>query len=384
MKRNILNKTYWIAALMLLFFAACSNETETPGVELPKTYNIRVSVRSGNELTRATTESDLIAQEKIKRFDIFIYETGDNGALVKYIGRTSDSGLDDISAPFESSTDFMTPKDVYVVVNNAAWSTNDATAMKAISKATLKNTVLDCVQNADYHAIETDSITAFNGYKKDAMKMNNEPFVMSAFRTNYNFSVAGQSTLELVLKRTYAKAVLTFKTDLDATEDADWIELKEISVSRIWNIPETTRLFMEDGGNYKPQRKSYNYMKGNEYSISNINANLSGGKTYPFDTFSADGLALRLFPHDVSEDVDNQATCLFVDFAVGPTNNSTEITKRFQRRINIGDANNNYQIDPNYAYVITISYGKTTNSITTDCRIVPWNLLYFENEVEPD
>lgn len=381
MKRNILNKTYWIAALMLLFFAACSNETETPGVELPKTCSIHVSVRSGNELTRAT--SDLIVQEKIKRFDIFIYETGDNGALVKYIGGTSESGWDDISAPFESSTDFMTPKDVYVVVNNAAWSTNDATAMKAISKATLKDAVLTCVQNADYHAIETDSITAFNGYKKDATKMNNEPFVMSTFRTNYNFSVAGQSTLELVLKRTYAKAVLTFKTDLDATEDADWIELKEISVSRIWNIPETTRLFMEDGGNYKPQRKSYNYMKGNEYSISNINANLSGGKTYPFDTFSADGLALRLFPHDVSEDVDNQATCLFVDFAVGPTG-STEITKRFKRRINIGDAGNNYQIDPNYAYVITISYGKTTNSITTNCRIIPWNLLYFENEVEPD
>lgn len=382
MKRNILNKTYWIAALMLLFFTACSNETETPGVDLPKTCRIRVSVRSGNELTRATT-SDLIAQEKIKRYDIFIYETGDIGALVKYIGGTSDSGLDEISADFESSTDFTIAKDVYVVVNNGAWKTNAEADMKAISKATLKDAVLTCVQNADYHATKTDSITAFNGYKKDATKMNNEPFVMSTFKTNYNFSSAGQSTLNLVLKRTYAKAVLTFKTNLDATEDADWIELKELTVNRICNIPETTRLFMEDGSSYKPQRESYNYVKGNEYSITDIRANLSGGKTYPFDTFSADGLALRLFPHNASDDVDNQATCLFVDFAVGPVGN-TKITKRFQRRINIGDADNSYQIDPNYAYVITISYGKTTNSITTNCRIVPWNLLYVENEVEPD
>ncbi|MGZ2609373.1 hypothetical protein [uncultured Bacteroides sp.] len=383
MKRNILNKTYWIAALMLLFFAACSNETETPGVELPKTYNIRVSVRSGNELTRTITASDLIAQEKIKRFDIFIYEPGDAGSLVKYIGGTSDAGYNDITASFESSTDFTTPKDIYVVVNNAAWSTNGATAMKAISKATLKNAVLDCVQNAEYDAIKTDSIIAFNGYKKDTTKMNNEPFVMSTFKTDYNFSSAGNSTLELVLKRTYAKAILTFKTNLDATEDADWIELKELTVSRICNIPKTTKLFMETGNGYEPQHESYNYVSVKGDSLTNINANLSGGKTYPLDTFAPDRLALRLFPHDVSADVDNQATCLFVDFAVGPTG-STEITKRFKRRINIGDAGNNFQIDPNYAYVITISYGKTTNSITTNCRIIPWNLLYFEDEVEPD
>lgn len=382
MKRNILNNTYWIAALILLFLAACSNETETPEVELPKTYSIRVSVRSGNELTRAT--SDLIEQEKIRRYDIFIYEPGDNGELVKYIGDTSNDGYDALTAPFESSTDFTTPKDVYVVVNNAAWSTNDATAMKAISKATLKNTVLNCVQNAEYDAIKTDSIIAFNGYKKDTTKMNNEPFVMSTFKTDYNFSSAGNSTLELVLKRTYAKAILTFKTNLDATEDADWIELKELTVSRICNIPKTTKLFMETGNGYKPQHESYNYVSSKEYSLTDINANLSGETTYPFDTFAPDRLALRLFPHDVSADVDNQATCLFVDFAVGPAGKDNVITKRFQRRINIGDENKKFQIDPNYAYIITISYGKTTNSITTNCRVVPWNLLYVENEVEPD
>jgi hypothetical protein len=379
MKRNILNKTYWIAALVTLLFAACSNETETPGVDIPKTCSIRISVRSGNELTRAFT-SGLIEQEKIKRYDIFIYEPGDAGELVKYIGKTDTTGQDEISEDFESSTDFTTPKDIYVVVNNAAWDSNDETAMKAIAKSSLKNTVLTCKQHANYNATN-DSITAFNGYKKDATA--NEPFVMSTFVTNYNFSSAGQSTLNLVLKRTYAKALLTFKTSLDATEDADWIELKKISVSQIRNIPETTKLFMEDGNEYKPQRNSYNYVKGGEYNLANIGANLSGGNTYPFDAFAADRLALRLFPHDPSGDINNEATCLFVDFAVGPISNNV-ITKRFQRRINIGDAANNYQIDPNYAYIITISYGKTTNSIMTNCRIIPWNLLYAESEVEPD
>lgn len=381
MKRNILNNTYWIAALILLFLAACSNETETPEVELPKTYSIRVSVRSGNELTRAT--SDLIEQEKIRRYDIFIYEPGDGGALVKYIGSKSSSGLNEISEKFPSSIDFTTPKDIYVVVNNPAWDEKDETYMKNVTKSSLKDTVFTCVQHADYDATKPDSITAFNGYKKD--ESDNEPFVMSTFVTNYNFSSIGQSTLNLLLKRTYAKVILKFKTSLDATEDADWIGLKELSVNRICNIPETTSLFMENGAGCKQlQRKSYNYVKGREYKLTGMNFDLSGGKTFPFDTFAANCLALRLFPHDPSDDVDNQATCLFVDFAVGPVGKDKEnvITKRFQRRINIG--NKKFQIDPNYAYIITISYGKTTNSITTNCRVVPWNLLYVENEVEPD
>ncbi len=388
MKRNILNKTYWIAALLMLFFAACSNETETPEVELPKTCSIRVSVRSGNELTRAT--SDLIEQEKIKRYDIFIYESdkpdGTEGALVKYIGEINPVNRDEISEDFESSTDFTTPKDIYVVVNNTAWDGKDETYMKAIAKSSLKDAVLNCKQHTDPDATASDnSITVFNGYKKDATGMNNEPFLMSAFVNNYNFSSFGHSTLNLVLKRTYAKAILTFKTNLDATapENADWMELKELSVSKICNIPETTKLFMENGSGYKPQRKSYTYVEGSEYKISGINANLTGGNTYSFDTFAAERLALRLFPHDVSDDIDNKATCLFVDFAVGPTGKDV-ITKRFQRRINIGDEGNNFQIDPNYAYIITISYGKTTNSITTNCRVIPWNLLYTESEVEPD
>lgn len=381
MKRNILNNTYWIAALILLFLAACSNETETPEVELPKTYNIRVSVRSGNELTRAT--SDLIEQEKIRRYDIFIYEPGDGGALVKYIGSKSSSGLNEISENFPSSIDFTTPKDIYVVVNNPAWDEKDETYMKNITKSSLKDTVFTCVQHADYDSAKPDSITAFNGYKKD--ENNNEPFVMSTFVTNYNFSSTGQSTLNLLLKRTYAKVILKFKTSLDATEDADWIGLKELSINRICNIADTTSLFMENGAGYKLKRKkNYNYVKGREYKLTGMNVNISGGNTFPFDTFAADCLALRLFPHDPSEDVDNQATCLYVDFAVGPVGKDNVITKRFQRRINIGDENKNFQIDPNYAYIITISYGKTTNSITTNCRVVPWNLLYVENEVEPD
>lgn len=384
MKRNILNKTYLIAALMILLFAACSNETETPGVDIPKTCSIRISVRSGNELTRATTTSDLIEQEKIKRYDIFIYEPGDDGRLVKYIGDTNTTGLGEILKDFESSSDFTTPKDIYAVVNNVNWKDNDEAAMMAITKASLKSIVLEGIQHADPDPIKTDSIIAFNGYKKDALLNNNEPFVMSTSKTGYNFSSDGK-TLNLLLRRTYAKTILIFKTTLkDAAEDADWIELKELSVSKIRNIPTSTSLFMESGKDSDATPlESYNFTKGKEYSITGINANLLGDKSYLFDTFAADKLALRLFPHDASADVDNSATCLFVDFAVGPTG-SKNITKRFQRRINIGDEKNNYRIDPNYCYAITISYGKTTNSITTNCQIIPWNQMYIENEVEPD
>jgi hypothetical protein len=103
---------------------------------------------------------------------------------------------------------------------------------------------------------------------------------------------------------------------------------------------------------------------------------------YTFDTFASDRLALRLFPHNPSGDMDAR-TSLLIDFEVGGVGDAY-ITKNFKRLVQIGDVNNGYQIDPNYAYIITIAYGKTINSITATCKVVPWNLISVEEEVDPD
>ena len=373
MKRNILNKTYWFAALIVLLLAACINESESSGT-CPKSYNIRVSVRSGNELTRA---SDLIAEEKIKRYDIFIYEPGTTGTLVKYFGETSLADVETVSVNFESNSDFTTDKDIYVVVNNADWDSKDEGYMKSISKADLQAYVLVCQQNmTEVGGLLTD----FGGYKKSATE--NEPFVMSSSKTNYNFSTdASHATLNMELKRTYAKVILKFKTDLTEANDAAWIDFKTIRVRAINNIPSTARLFSESGTGYTPTRKSYVYEDGSEYELSSINADLTKG-AYTFDAFASDRLALRLFPHDPSGIAD-AATSLLIDFEVGGVGD-VNITRTFKRLIQIGDVANDYRVDPNYAYIITIVYGKTTNSIAVSCKVVPWNLISVEEDVDPD
>lgn len=371
MKRNILNKTYWIAAFVVLLFAACINESDTSD-KCPQSYNIRVSVRSDNEQTRA---SDLIVEEKIKRYDIFIYDSGTE-ALVRYFGESGLADKEAVTVTFESNADFTTDKDIYVVVNNADWEGKNEAYMKGIAKADLIAYELNCKQNVTE---VNGEITDFAGYKKSVSE--NEPFVMSASRTGYNFSTDG-ATLKMELRRTYAKVILKFKTNLTAKNDPAWIGLKTIRVRAINNIPTTANLFNESGASYVPTRGSYIYEIGSEYELESIDADLSKG-AYTFDAFSADRLALRLFPHDPSGNVDAQATSLLVDFEVGEVGESA-ITHTFKRLIKIGDEKNDYQIDPNYAYVITIAYGKTTNSITAICQVVPWNLIYVNEEVDPD
>lgn len=375
MKQNKLNLKYSCVFLLTLVLSACSNEAEVVQSR-PEQYMINVSVRSGEQHTRAA--NDIIEQEKIKRFDIFIYEPGDDGAFVKYIGRTSEYGLNNASAAFESSTDFTTPKDVYVVVNNFAWKDKSEEEMKAITKTGLKAMEITCNQNIEG---TPDAITNFRGYKKSDSE--NEPFVMSVSRTGYNFSTAGNAKLELTLIRSYAKVVLKFTTNLGKEDDdKDWIDLKTIRVRAINQVPKVTRLFSEDGSGYTPQLESYVYKESNERTFSAINADLTKG-TFGFDSFAEDILALRLFPQDPSSDTDNKSTSLLLDFEVGAVG-SPKITNNFKRLIKIGDETKGYQIDPNYAYIITISYGKTTNSITTSCKVVPWNLLSWKQEVEPD
>lgn len=373
MKRNILNKTYWMAALMVLLLASCINDSESSEA-CPKSYNIRVSVRSGNEQTRA---SDLIPEEKIKRCDIFIYEPGASGSLIKYLGKSGLADAETVSVTFDSNSDFTTDKDIYAVVNNADWDGKDEAYMKSITKAQLLAYELACQQNV---TDEGGEITDFAGYKKSATE--NEPFVMSASRTNYNFSTdASHATLNMELKRTYAKVILKFKTTLTEANDPDWIDLKTIRVRAINNIPVTAGMFSESGTGYVPTCKSYTFKDGNEYVLSSINADLTKG-IYAFDTFASDRLALRLFPHDPTDEVD-APTSLLIDFEVGGVGDA-KITRIFKRLIKIGDAGNGYQIDPNYAYIITISYGKATNSITATCKVVPWNLIAVEEEVDPD
>lgn len=376
MKQNKLNLKYGCVALLTLVLSACINETEISEISQPspERYTINVSVRSGEKLTRA---SDLIEQEKIKRYDIFIYDK--NGEdVIKYLSGTDAAGVEEISASFESSNDFTSDKDVFVVVNNFAWDGSDNTTMEAISKTQLKAMEITCSQNISG---TSDAMTAFKGYEKSDSE--NEPFVMSASRTGYNFSSTGMSKLELELKRTYAKVLLKFTTTLGgAADDKDWIELKTIRVRAINQVPKTARLFSENGSGYTPELESYIYKENSEYTLSSINADLTKG-AFGFDSFAADILALRLFPQDPSGDVNNKATSLLLDFEVGAVG-STKITNNFKRLIKIGDETEGYRIDPNYAYIVTISYGKTTNSITTDCQIVPWNLLYWEQDVEPN
>lgn len=372
MKQNKLK--YSCIFLLTLVLSACSNEAEVVQSS-PEQYLINVSVRSGEQHTRAA--SDLIEQEKIKRYDIFIYDK--NGeAVVKYLSETNTTGLEKISADFESTSDFTTDKDVFVVVNNFAWNGKSEAEMKAITQTELKATEITCNQNIEG---TPDAVTNFKGYKKSDSE--NEPFVMSVSRTGYNFSTAGNAKLELTLIRSYAKVVLKFTTNLGKEDDdKDWIDLKTIRVRAINQVPKVTRLFSEDGSGYTPQLESYVYKEKSERTFSAINADLTKG-TFGFDSFAADILALRLFPQDPSSDTDNKSTSLLLDFEVGAVG-SPEITNNFKRRIKIGDETKGYQIDPNYAYIITISYGKTTNSITTSCKVVPWNLLSWEQEVESD
>lgn len=376
MKQNKLNLKGCVA-LLTLVLSACSSESEIPETPQPgpERYTINVSVHSGEQHTRAAAASDLIEEEKIKRYDIFIYNK--NGEdVIKYLSGTSLTGLSEISTSFESTSDFTSDKDVFVVVNNSAWDGNDNATMEAITQTQLKALEISCNQNISGTPA---AMTGFTGYKKNDSE--NEPFVMSASRTGYNFSSTGMSKLTLELKRTYAKVLLKFTTTLGGEAgDQDWIDLKTIRVRAINQVPKTTRLFSEDGSGYTPQLESYIYEENSEYTLSSINADLTKG-VYGFDSFAKDMLALKLFPQDPSGDVNNKSTSLLIDFEVGAVG-SPKITKNFKRLIKIGDETKGYRIDPNYAYVITISYGKTTNSITTDCKVVPWNLLYWEQDVE--
>ena len=171
MKLNKLNLKYGCVALITFILSSCSNETEVMEQPSSEQYTINVSVRSGVQHTR---ESELSQQEKIKRYDIFIYDT-EGEDIVKYFSKTDATGLDCISHSFESTADFSSDKDVFVIVNNFAWRDNTAEQMEAITKAQLKAMEIRCEQNIEGLP---DAMTKFNGYKKSDSE--NEPFVMSA------------------------------------------------------------------------------------------------------------------------------------------------------------------------------------------------------------
>lgn len=345
MKQNKLNLKYSCISLLVLILSACSNEAEVVPSS-PEQYRINVSVRSGEQHTRAA--SDLIEQEKIKRYDIFIYDKDGNN-VIKYLSETNTTGLEKISTSFESTSDFTTDKDVFVVVNNFTWKDKSDTEMKAMTKTELIATEINCNQNIEGTPA---AMTDFKGYKKSASE--NEPFVMSVSRTGYNFSTAGNAKLELTLIRSYAKVILKFKTNLGKEEeDKDWIELKTIRLRAINHVPKVTRLFNDTGSGYIPELESYIFKEGEEYALTSINADLTKG-IYGFDSFASNTLALRLFSQDPATDINNKSTSLLLDFEVGAVG-SASITNTFKRLIKIGDETKGYRIDPNYAYIITIN-----------------------------
>lgn len=352
-----------------LLFASCLSD-ETAVCEKEQEITIRVSVKDEDVQTRA---SDVIPVEKIERYDIFIYNSSD-GQLINYFSETGLS-QDQFTKQFPSTIDYQTPKDVFVVVNNEDWNSKTPKDMKAISRDDLKALEMTCLQNYKGTA---SAMTSFGGYQKPG-GAGNEPFVMSVSKENFNFSTATGMKLDLSLKRTYAKIILKIIASLPTEEDnTDWLSLKSLSVKHVSGIPKSARVF--PGAPFAPAKENYQWSNDHIYSIPGNDADLKGG--YVFDTFLEGNLKLRIFPHTpASKDA---RTSIGVGFSVGPKGKD-RITKEFFREIEVGldDKDNAYQIKPNSSYVITISYGKTSASLSIKVEAVPWYLVNWDYEVRP-
>lgn len=365
MKRNRI-KQLIAMCLAPLLFASCLSE-ETLECDKDQEITIRVSVKDKDVQSRA---SDVIAIEKISRYDIFIYNTSD-GQLVDYFSEGALSLTDGFTKQFPSTIDYRTSKDVFVVVNYDGWNGNTSDEMRAISRENLKALQMTCTQNYEG---PSSAMTSFGGYRK-AGGSENEPFVMSVSQENFNFSAAGMK-LDLSLKRTYAKIVLKIIASLpDGEDNTDWLSLKSLSVKRVGGIPVKARIFPNDS--FVPTRESYVWSNDHVYSKAGNDADLKVG--YEFDTFSEDNLRLRIFPHTPKNE--GERTSIGIGFTVGPKGSSL-ITKKFFREIYVG-AQDTYQITPNSAYLITVRYGKTDNSLSIMTEVVPWYITDFEDDVYP-
>lgn len=373
MKSYTINKLFWCFSLTSLLLSACTKEIatcDTPGKgEQAKEISIHISALPKEQSSSRAT--DALGVEAIKRYDVFIFDAA-TGVLDVHRGVSCATPLTEITEHILISETYRTDKNVFVVVNYDGWTSKTEEEIKQdVTIASIEAVTLTATQN---YTGTTAAMTAFAGYKKSATE--NEPFVMSVSKKDYNFLTDGD-ILNLELKRTYAKAVLKIKGDGVTAANTDWLDLKYIKIYSVNNIPSVARLISTTSVGYSPAVTSYVFSAGSEYkNTSFTGVDLVAG--YDFDTFSDGTMCLRLFPHAPT----THATSLEVEFAIGAKGTSA-ITKVFRRTIFIGNKADNYSIDPNTAHIITLYYGMTNSGVSVTSQVVPWNYTAFDTEVFP-
>lgn len=377
MKRFIKYSIFYSLGLVLTL-AACTNEEDITQVN--NSLSIHVSVKGQNSLTRSDNLAEVLDIEKIKRYDIFMYNSLAD-TLSKYIGKDMDGTQSSFVATFNSEATFKELQKVYVVVNSSKWKDASLEDLKKITPDSLENIMF---RSPQHFKGSQNAMTEFNGYRistEESDENINEPFIMTA-KTSHNFS--SSNSLDVNLKRTYAKVILVFTTNL-TEDDTDWIGLKEMTIKGFNCIPDTVRLFDEETiSTIAPETKSYTYVSTSEDKrlFDKLNLlNVSDSKANVFDTFQKGTNRLRVFPH--TPGTRDKATSINISFALGPVDGTT-ITKTFHRSIIIGDENNGYTIAPNTVYIVTIQTSKTDDDIKVTTKVAPWNLIYADFPVTPN
>lgn len=356
---------------LALFTTSCINEESF--IPEDNQMSIHVSIKEGNAVTRASAidSTEVLDIEKIHRYDIFMYNH-ETDAFCKHVGETLSTPKIEFTAKFFGEPTFSEDLDVYVVVN-MAWK--DKGDFSTITVDSLKSLAFEGKQNIT--GTKTD-MTAFNGYKSGTDIY--EPFIMSAATSvPHNFKTTPK--LELELKRTYAKVVFVFTTNLSATDDPDWVGLKSMSIKQYKNIADTAKVFPDlSTTGFTPRTSDYTYTDAAIFSHDfNIDLTTADGKSNVYDTFLETTNKLRIFPHSAADA--KGATALDISFGVGPVGDN-KVTKVFNRRILIGTGPD-YRIEPNTAYIVTIKTSKTDDEILVTTKVAPWNMVYADIPAEP-
>lgn len=364
---------------LVMQITACTNE-ESIITPTNNEMSIHVSIQEKNANTRAGVDTtEILDIEKIHRYDIFMYNHAAD-TLCKYIGADLETADVSFTVNFLSEAAFQDDLDVYVVVNDYTWKNKTDISDSFRTSASLKALTFSGNQNyigTESNKKDKSSMTVFSGYKKESGAY--EPFIMST-ATTHNFQE--NSTLSVKLKRTYAKVILAFITSLTAAEDPDLISLKYLSIKRFANIADVARIFSTSGTGYTPATSTYAYTDASVFSrqFNNLDLTQITGNSNVYDTFLEGANCLRVFPHAPASK--SQATALDISFGVGAVAGN-DVTKVFHRNILIGDSTQNYRIDPNTAYIVTITTNKTDDDITVSTKVAPWNMVYAELPVTP-
>lgn len=369
MKYSKLNFKYASLALLTLFIASCTHDDAGASASISQEVTIRLSVK--DEEKGSTRANDWLDMEKIKRYDIFIYDST-TGALDEYFTGNDSGGRETVSVSFVNDSRFATDKKVYAVVNYD-FDGKSAEAIKALPAAELEALTTSVPQ----HLTGTkDALLSFSGYRRMDDGAT-EPFVMSYYCL-HNF--AAKPYLTLPLRRTYSKVVLRFKSTLPASETV-WNGLHSFSIDRIDNVPDEGKIFGTTGMGYQPALSSYVYSAGAGV-LRTVDTDIQAG-SYIFDLFVPDNaMCLKIPAHDPSGDK-NKRSSLGLTFTLGSADGTT-VSKTFERTVFLGTEENGYRIDPNSAYLITVWTSKTDDNFSVSLETVPWNYAYFDNEVYPN